>query len=180
MNQQIHKIHDWWWINEVWNLSLFGFVATTHNGSFCTGRTSQIQHQRRHWKPDHVWPAWVLIPTNLTSWQQEHLAVCDSLYKQNHTWVVLYSKAPTQQNGVNIWRWCIFIVFLQKVGSYSVGREIRILGNQEVQCHIHNSMSLDPALSQLNLVNNCTPYLFKINVHIILRIQIRFLKTDNG
>jgi len=179
MNQQIHKICDWWWINEVWNVSLLGVVATSHNGSFCTDRTSQIQHQRRHWKPDHVWPAWVLIPMNLTSWQQEHLAVCDSLYKQKHTWVVLFSKAPIQQNGINIERGCILVGFLQKVNSDSVGRETVILGNQ-VHCHIHNSMPLDPVLSQSNLVNNCTPYLFKINVYIILRIQIRCLKTDNG
>jgi len=155
-------MHDWWWINEVWNLSLFGVVATSHNESFCTGTTSQIQHQRGHWKPDRVWPAWVLIPMNLTSWQQEHLAVCDSLYKQNCTWVVLFSKALTQQNGIIIGRWCIFVGFLQKVVSYSVGQEIVILGNQEIHCHIHNSMPLDPVLSPMNLVNICTPYLFKI------------------
>jgi len=48
---------------------------------------------------------------------------------------------------MNVWRFCIFVGFIQKVDSYPVGQEIAMLGNQEVHCHIHNSMPLDPVLS---------------------------------
>jgi hypothetical protein len=59
---------------------------------------------------------------NLTSWQQEHLVVCDSLYIYKTVLELsCFLKHPPKKNGMNIGKWCIYVGFLQKVDSYSGG-----------------------------------------------------------